>query len=69
MTKHDLPMDYYLIKENNINMLGLKGQQKLSSLRSHKIQNHPPIPGIFNPVTIRYCFLIKFQVVKRDMSE
>ncbi len=30
-----------------------QGPQKLSSLKSPKIQNPPPIPGLFTPETIR----------------
>ncbi len=31
---------------------GPQEQQKLSSLKSRKIQNHPLLSGIFNPATI-----------------
>ncbi len=38
---------------------GSQGAQKLSYLKSLKIQNSPPIPGVFTPPTIRNGFLIK----------
>ena len=38
--------------------------QKFSSLKSLKIQNHPPIPNIFQPATIRNGFHNKLQVAK-----
>ncbi len=37
---------------------GAQGPQKLSSLKSLKIQNPPPIPGVFTPATIINGFLV-----------
>ena len=38
---------------NNTKKQGPQGPQKLSSLKSLKVQNPPPQPGIFTPETIR----------------
>ncbi len=43
---------------------GLQEPQKLSSLKSLKIQNPPLLSGIFNPATIINVFLIKIQCGK-----
>ena len=39
---------------------GQQGPHKLSFLKSLKIQNPPPIPGVFTPATIRNGLIIKF---------
>ena len=50
-------MSYFFLKNTNKKLLP-QGSQKLSSLKSLKIQNHPP--AIFTALTIRNGFLIKF---------